>query len=167
MVDENEIQKIVSVLAAAAVVSSCIPSAYADDPSLIFPDALLGEYTDSLSFSEAAPTEDEADTEISEVLYDYSRATAADFDYYISENGEVKITNYKGTYIDLIIPDTIEGYPVTSIGSAFNNNKTLRSVIVPNGVVSLEGYSDVYGAWGTFSGCTSLSKVTLPVSLQK
>ena len=160
-------KKIVSVLAAAAVVSSCIPSAYADDPSLIFPDALLGEYTDSLSFSEAAPTEDEADTEISEVLYDYSRATAADFDYYISENGEVKITNYKGTYIDLIIPDTIEGYPVTSIGSAFNNNKTLRSVIVPNGVVSLEGYSDVYGAWGTFSGCTSLSKVTLPVSLQK
>ncbi len=160
-------KKIVSVLAAAAVVSSCIPSAYADDPSLISPDTLLGEYTDSLSLSEAVPTEDEADTEISEVLYDYSRATAADFDYYISENGEVKITNYKGTYIDLIIPDTIEGYPVTSIGSAFNNNKTLRSVIVPNGVVSLEGYSDVYGAWGTFSGCTSLSKVTLPVSLQK
>ena len=85
-------KKIVSVLAAAAVVSSCIPSAYADDPSLISPDALLGEYTDSLSLSEAAPTEDEADTEVSEVLYDYSRATAADFDYYISENGEVKIT---------------------------------------------------------------------------
>ena len=30
-------------------------------------------------------------------------------------------SNYKGTYIDLIIPDTIEGYPVTSIGRAFEN----------------------------------------------
>lgn len=164
-------KKIVSVLAAAAVVSSCIPSAYADDPSLISPDALLGEYTDSLSFSEAAPTEDEADTEIPEA--NWHMGSEDDFDSsvrYDADNAITIITRYSGNESYLQIPTTLKGYNVARIGaSSFTNNNNLAGVIMPNTITSIYDSSYRYtvpsDGSGAFKNCTSLSYVKLSTNL--
>lgn len=164
-------KKIVSVLAAAAVVSSCIPSAYADDPSLISSDAFLGEYTDSLSFSEAEPTEDEADTEIPEA--NWHMGSEADFNSDYSNYGGSVIFSYVGNATYLQIPTILKNHSVTTVGaSAFTNNNNLAGVIFPNSITSIyngEATSDVYmrSKWGpgAFKNCTSLSYVKLSSNL--
>lgn len=169
-------KKIVSVLAAAAVVSSCIPSAYADDPSLIFPDTLLGEYTDSLSFSEAAPTEDETDTEIPEANWHMGSETDLSSSIYPNDSAAF-IYEYTGTSPYLQIPTTLKGYNVGIIGaSAFTDKTLLSGVIFPNTVTSIydgnvtEDASDCrYWRYktgpGAFKNCTSLSYVKLSSNL--
>ena len=54
-------------------------------------------------------------------------------------NGEVTITDCKWNASgELVIPDTIEGNPVTSIGdSAFYNCRSLTSITIGNGVTSI------------------------------
>ena len=55
----------------------------------------------------------------------------------------------------LVIPATIEGKPVTSIGgSAFSDFSNLSSITIPNSVISI---GDV-----AFGGCTSLTSITIP-----
>ncbi|MDG1362774.1 MAG: leucine-rich repeat domain-containing protein [Akkermansiaceae bacterium] len=59
---------------------------------------------------------------------------------------------------DLIIPDTIEGNPVTSIGDdAFRFCTSLTSITIGNGVTSI-GYA-------AFQGCTSLTSIKIPDSV--
>ena len=74
---------------------------------------------------------------------------------YSIENGEVTITGYidkpKGK---LIIPEIIEGYPVTVIGNhAFAYCFSLSSVKMPN-VQTIDGYA--------FFGCSSITSVEMP-----
>jgi len=169
-------KKIVSVLAAAAVVSSCIPSAYADDPSLISPDTLLGEYADSLSLSEAVPTEDEADTEIPEANWHMGSETDLSSSIYPNDSAAF-IYEYTGTSPYLQIPTTLKGYNVGIIGaSAFTDKTLLSGVIFPNTVTSIydgnvtEDASDCrYWRYktgpGAFKNCTSLSYVKLSTNL--
>ena len=69
--------------------------------------------------------------------------------------GEVTITGYT-TYLPavLAIPNTIEGYPVTTIGSwAFDNCYVLNSVTIPDSVTSI-GYA-------AFENCKPLTSVTI------
>ena len=169
-------KKIVSVLAAAAVVSSCIPSAYADDPSLISPDTLLGEYADSLSLSEAVPTEDEADTEIPEANWHMGSETDLSSSIYPNDSAAF-IYEYTGTSPYLQIPTTLKGYNVGIIGAlAFTDKTLLSGVIFPNTVTSIydgnvtENASDCrYWRFktgpGAFKNCTSLSYVKLSSNL--
>ena len=164
-------KKIVSVLAAAAVVSSCIPSAYADDPSLISPDTLLGEYADSLSLYETEPTEDEADTEVPEA--NWHMGSEDDFDSsvrYDADNAITIITRYSGNESYLQIPTTLKGYNVARIGaSSFTNNNNLAGVIMPNTITSIYDSSYRYtvpsDGSGAFKNCTSLSYVKLSTNL--
>ena len=59
------------------------------------------------------------------------------------------------TIKDLVVPDTIDGYPVTAIGQdAFSYCKSLRTVTIPESVTSI-------GA-SAFQGCTALYSVNLP-----
>ena len=85
-------------------------------------------------------------------------ATYGVLTYRIS-NGEVTITDCKTSATgELVIPDTIEGYPVTSIEYyAFYNCDSLTGITIPDGVATI-GYD-------AFSGCSSLTSITLPDSI--
>lgn len=59
---------------------------------------------------------------------------------------------------ELIIPDYINGYPVTNIQTGlFQNNITLKSIILSNNLLEI---SD-----DAFNGCTNLKKINIPNSV--
>jgi len=113
------------------------------------------------------------------VLVASALSEAQDFTY-TNNNGTITITGYKGSSDVIIIPSTINGLPVTSIGAdafiwqrftsvtipdsitnieyeAFGECKLLTSVTIPNSVTTI-------GA-RTFAGCDSLTNVTVPNSI--
>ena len=65
----------------------------------------------------------------------------------------VTITKYTGTESTVILPSTINSWPVTKIGEdAFQDNTTITSVTIPGSVTEI-------GA-NAFAGCTNLTSVT-------
>ena len=81
--------------------------------------------------------------------------TYGDFEYGVLDDGTVQITAYNGSAETVVIPDTIDGKSVTSIGyGAFNGCTSLTSITIPDSVTSI-GY-------GAFNGCTSLTSITIP-----
>ncbi len=74
------------------------------------------------------------------------------------------LVEYKGKGGDVVIPKG-----VTSIGGeAFYKCTTLKSVVIPEGVVRIEsgGNDEIDTYTGAFAGCTNLKKVTLPKGLK-
>ena len=60
--------------------------------------------------------------------------TAEGLEYNIA-NGQAIITKYTGNAADLVIPDTIQEYPVTEIyDQAFHNCTSLKNITIPAGV---------------------------------
>ncbi len=108
--------------------------------------------------------------------------TAYTFTYDVNDDGTATITGYEGTVSgNLMIPEEIDEYKVTSIGSgAFEECSSLKSVDIPSSVTSIE-----FGAFSycrnlinmiipfgvtsigiyAFSGCSSLTKVSIPSSV--
>ncbi len=80
-------------------------------------------------------------------------STNGGFTYTIT-NSEITITGYTGPGGDVVIPDTIEGLPVTRIAdSAFTYQMTLTGITIPDSVIDLGG--------GAFAFCTNLATVDL------
>ena len=76
-----------------------------------------------------------------------------------SEEGYAEITGYNGSGKNLIIPELLDGVPVTSIGQqAFVNCATLESVEIPDSIT-------IMGYWA-FSGCSKLKQVKLSKNLK-
>ena len=84
-------------------------------------------------------------------------AIADELDYRII-NGEITITGYSGKNMNLVIPKTIDGYPVTKIGrSAFYELEYLNSVVIPEGVEKIGYYA--------FADCNDLTNIIIPESV--
>ena len=79
--------------------------------------------------------------------------------YYEIIDGKVIITGYNDlTPAELVIPSTIEGFPVTSIGfEAFYYCTSLKSIEIPNSVTSIDVCA--------FGDCTNLTSITIPDSV--
>src|SRR5438309_5807 len=89
---------------------------------------------------------------------------AQDFTY-TNTNGTITITGYTGPGGDVVIPGTIGGLPVTSIGdgalsfinlsdqSNLTGLSNMTSVTIPDGVTNL--------GEGAFAGCPNLATITI------
>ena len=79
---------------------------------------------------------------------------------YATADGKISITDCDGAAKGkLVIPDTIDGKPVTSIrGDTFRDCTSLTSVTIGNGVNSIER--------NAFLGCTSLASINIPNSVE-
>lgn len=75
---------------------------------------------------------------------------------YTVSNGEIRIysvaPNISG---ELVVPESIAGYPVTTIGTfAFNRLTNVTSIHLPSSLTTIENYA--------FMGCSSLESITIP-----
>ena len=118
---------------------------------------------------------------------------AQDFAY-TNTNGTITITGYTGSGGDVLIPTTIDGLLVTSIGdSAFYGLTNLTGITIPASVTNLGdaafaacvnlahlaigkgittikgGYEQGYdkATWGTFMWCSSLTRLAIPDNVTK
>ena len=73
------------------------------------------------------------------------------------KNGAVVITEYLGTDSDVTVPAMLDGLPVLTIGENAFRGKKVTSVVIPEGVRTLD--------WFAFYGCNELKSITLPASL--
>ena len=84
--------------------------------------------------------------------------TYGDLEYGVLDDGTVQITDCETGAETVVIPDTIDGKSVTSIGeSAFRNCTSVTSITMPNSVTSM-GES-------AFRNCTSLTSIKIPNSV--
>ena len=66
----------------------------------------------------------------------------------------ISLKEYKGNEETVIIPPVVGKNPVSTIGAfAFGNNKTLKHIVIPDCVVSIEDYA--------FEGCSGLESITI------
>jgi len=107
-------------------------------------------------------------------------AVQAQFNF-TTNNGAVTITRYTGSDGAVVIPDSTNGYSVTSIGfGAFAQTTNLTSVIIPDSVTNIGnsafsecsnltsvviGHSVTSIGDYAFNECNSLTNVTLPDSM--
>jgi hypothetical protein len=78
--------------------------------------------------------------------------------YSTNNNGTITITRYTGPGGAVTIPSTVNGLPVTSIGSqAFYNRSNVTSVTIPDSVTSIGN--------NAFDSCTKLTNVTVGASV--
>lgn len=81
---------------------------------------------------------------------------ASDFAY-TADGGEVTITEYIGTSEHVLIPDTIDGLPVTALADKAFYEKHVTTVVVPDSVTEI--------GEACFSGDNYLVSLTLPDGL--
>ena len=80
------------------------------------------------------------------------------FSYTILEDGTAEIKSYRGKRRYLTIPNRIDGYTVSSIGTrAFVGNSRLRRVELPDTLKTIKEYA--------FSSCTRLLQIEIPSSV--
>ena len=83
-------------------------------------------------------------------------AENTDPSYFTTQNEN--IIGYTGTDVNITLPLEINEVQITGIlGSAFKNNTTIESIIIP------EGYT--YIGASNFRGCSSLKSVSLPSTM--
>lgn len=82
---------------------------------------------------------------------------SSSFNYELYDNDAV-ITEYTGEAKRVIVPATIDGYPVFSLGSAFEGNTNVEEIVIEEGI-TLIGYK-------AFANCENLRSVSVPSTVQ-
>ena len=82
--------------------------------------------------------------------------TSGDYQYSVDSDGKVTITRYIGSGRNVVIPDKIEGHPVTAIGKSAFQNSGLTAVDM-SGADHLEIIGEM-----AFLTCKSLNRVDFP-----
>ena len=73
-------------------------------------------------------------------------------------NGGISINKYIGNSSKVVIPNEIDGKPVTEIGTdAFRNNQKLKTVVFPDSLKSINSHA--------FQDCASLESLVIPPGL--
>ncbi len=82
------------------------------------------------------------------------------FTYSVNDEGTaVTITKWIGSGSEVVVPETIEGIPVTAIGSwAFAQNEDITSVKLPDTITEIEN--------NAFNGCKAMAEINLPDGLK-
>ena len=80
-----------------------------------------------------------------------------DFDYNLLADGTAKIARYYGGDGELVIPSTLDGIPVTSIGYSAFTDTYVGQVTIPTSVTTIEDRAFAY--------CYYLTRVTIPDSV--
>lgn len=85
--------------------------------------------------------------------------TADGIYYEILDNQAIQITGSKDTLSELVVPNEIDGLPVTKIKDyAFVNHTRLRSVSISESVLEIGSYA--------FVDCSRLETITIPDTVQ-
>ena len=79
--------------------------------------------------------------------------------YYLKYSDHISISGLKSEKSDLVIPDTIDGLPVTKIQLYSFNYLSITSVKFPDSLKEIDSYS--------FTDCTNLTEVTLPANIER
>jgi uncharacterized protein YjdB len=90
------------------------------------------------------------------ITVDYVEETedTSDFTYKELSDGTIEITGYTGTDLDVTIPGTINQKTVSSIGINAFEDKSVTSVIIPEGVTTINQQA--------FYNCQKLKSITIP-----
>jgi hypothetical protein len=76
----------------------------------------------------------------------------------ISSGTEYSISKYTGSGVNVVIPDSYNGLPVTEIdGNAFEHKASIESITIPDSITKIGNFA--------FENCTSLTSVTIPVGV--
>ena len=87
-----------------------------------------------------------------------SKPTPAEMFEYEEHDNQIHITKYIGNDENIIVPNKIDDKPVSRIAErAFYGNKTVRSIIIQNGVEIIE--------FEAFARCTNLEHIQIPDSV--
>ncbi len=83
-----------------------------------------------------------------------------EYTYSVKNDGTVKITGYKGTDTEVVIPETIKGYTVSEIGAnAFYEKDFITSIEMPDTITNI--------GENAFGGCTKLINIKWPANLKR
>ena len=92
------------------------------------------------------------------VVWGHSNITTDSTYDYVVHNGVAFLTKHKGSAKDVVIPTTIGGYPIVGFGSIFSKTDIIS-------VTFAEGSQCTSIGRSAFSGCSSLTSVTIPASV--
>jgi len=82
--------------------------------------------------------------------------THSDYNYVI-HNDKVYLTSFKGSAVDVDIPQTIENLDIVSFGNIFQGNTNLVNISIPESILRISDYA--------FYKCFSLTSVELPSNI--
>ena len=128
-------------------------------------------------------------TAIESSAVDYYTSQDGEWMYYINENddaviysGSTSTSAYLGSDTNVVVPSTLDGHNVVSLGQyTFSGNTNLQSIVLPNTLTTISNhvfrnctnltsvtFGNSVGMLGpnSFEGCTSITEMKLPDSVQ-